>query len=192
MGDRPQAIINNQLLEQTDLLVAVFWTRLGSPTGKAASGTVEEIEKHIAAGKPAMLYFSSAPVRPDSLKNDQYSALKAFKGSCKRNGLIEEYEDLSGFRAKFARQLAQTVIRSFAPSASPSDAGRISEPHPVPRLSEGARELLLEATQDNNGMIMNIPTLGGRIIQTRGRGFVEAATPGPKHGGGVLSTSFTS
>lgn len=44
MGDRPQAIINKQLLHDADLLVAVFWARLGSPTGVAASGTIEEIE----------------------------------------------------------------------------------------------------------------------------------------------------
>lgn len=71
MGDRPQAIINKQLLEQSDLLVAVFWTRLGSPTGATNSGTVEEIEEHLAAKKPTMLYFSSAPVRPDSVDNEQ-------------------------------------------------------------------------------------------------------------------------
>jgi hypothetical protein len=39
MGDRPQAIINKQVLAGADLLIAIFWTRLGSPTGKAASGT---------------------------------------------------------------------------------------------------------------------------------------------------------
>jgi len=61
-GDRRQAIINGQLLKDADLLVAVFWTRLGSPTGVARSGTVEEIEEHLRAGKPAMIYFSSAPV----------------------------------------------------------------------------------------------------------------------------------
>ena len=30
---------------------------LGSPTGVSASGTVEEIEEHLRAGKPAMIYF---------------------------------------------------------------------------------------------------------------------------------------
>ena len=66
-GDRPQAIINGQLLKDADLLIAMFWTRIGSPTGAARSGTVEEIEEHIRAGKSAMIYFSSAPVLPDSI-----------------------------------------------------------------------------------------------------------------------------
>ena len=62
MGDRPQEIINKQVLKNCDLLVAVFWTRIGSPTGASPSGSVEEIEEHLAAGKPTMIYFSSAPL----------------------------------------------------------------------------------------------------------------------------------
>ena len=42
MGDRPQAIINKQLVESCDILIGTFWTRLGTPTGKAESGPVEE------------------------------------------------------------------------------------------------------------------------------------------------------
>lgn len=88
MGDRPQAIINGQLLKKADLLIAIFWTRIGSPTGAAKSGTVEEIEEHIGAGKPAMIYFSSAPVRPDSIDEKQYSALREFMGPCGIEGSL--------------------------------------------------------------------------------------------------------
>src|SRR5258706_12034364 len=52
-GDRPQGLINKQVLEKADVLVAIFWTRIGSPTGKAPSGTVEELREHLAADKPA-------------------------------------------------------------------------------------------------------------------------------------------
>jgi len=39
MGDRPQAIINKQL-KDCDLLVGVFWARIGTATGEYPSGTV--------------------------------------------------------------------------------------------------------------------------------------------------------
>lgn len=71
MGDRPQAILNEQMLEDCDLLVGIFWTRIGTETGEAISGTVEEIEKHMSLSKPVMLYFSDAQVRPDSLDSKQ-------------------------------------------------------------------------------------------------------------------------
>ena len=41
MGDRAQALINKRLLNDCDLLIAVFWTRIGTPTGGYESGTAE-------------------------------------------------------------------------------------------------------------------------------------------------------
>lgn len=70
MGERPQEIINAQILNDADILIGIFWTRIGSPTGKAPSGTVEEIEAHINSRKSAMLYFSNQPVVASSIDND--------------------------------------------------------------------------------------------------------------------------
>ena len=98
LGDRPQAIINKRVLHDADLLVAAFWTRLGTPTGRAASGTVEEIEEHLAVGKPAMLYFSSAPVRPDSVDDGQYRALRQFRAEMENRGLVESYDSIANIR----------------------------------------------------------------------------------------------
>ena len=86
LGARPQELINSRLLKDCDLLVGVFWTRLGTPTGKSPSGTVEEIEEHVAAGKPAMIYFSSRPVAPESIDADQYAQVKAIKEKWKSQG----------------------------------------------------------------------------------------------------------
>ncbi len=41
IGDRPQGVINRQLVDRCDLLIAVFWKSIGSPTGVAPSGTIE-------------------------------------------------------------------------------------------------------------------------------------------------------
>ncbi len=38
-GRRPQEVINRQVVDHSDLLVGIFWTRIGSPTGVADSGT---------------------------------------------------------------------------------------------------------------------------------------------------------
>ena len=78
-GDRGQGVVNTQILSRSDLLVAIFWTRMGTPTSEAVSGTAEEIQEHIAAGKPAMIYFSNVPVRPDSVDDSQYKSLQEFK-----------------------------------------------------------------------------------------------------------------
>ncbi len=59
-GTRPQEVINRDIVDKCDLLVGIFWTRLGSPTGVTESGSLEEIERVATNGKPVMLYFSKA------------------------------------------------------------------------------------------------------------------------------------
>ncbi len=182
MGDRAQAIINRQLLADADLLVAVFWTRIGTPTDKAVSGTVEEIEEHLTTGKPTMLYFSTAPVAPDTLDPEQYRLLRDFRESCRQRGLVEEYDSIEQFREKFGRQLAQAVIRHFSPETLPSEqvttgpvGVRLSpdERDLLAGLSTEARELLAEAGKDNNGTVLMTETMGGMSVETNERNFVE-------------------
>lgn len=80
-GRRPQEAINRHLVQECDILVGMFWTRLGTATGAAESGTVEEIDQFVAAGKLAMLYFSSRPIDPDKIDLKQHRKLRAFKAA---------------------------------------------------------------------------------------------------------------
>lgn len=182
MGDRPQGIINKQVLADTDLLIAVFWTRLGSPTGKAPSGTVEEIEEHLKAGKPAMIYFSSIPVVPESIDQTQYAALLKFMEELRRRGLIETYASVTEFREKFTRQLAQTAIRHFSPKkkdrSSESPESKVPPRRTrLPALSGAAKKLLIEASQDKDGIILQLRTSEGLFVQSNGMNLVEDAEP---------------
>lgn len=173
MGDRAQAIINRQVLERCDLLVAVFWTRLGSPTGDSPSGTVEEIRKHLAAGRPALIYFSKQPVDPESIDAKQYDALKAFRAECEKNGLIAKYDSLQEFGNMFSRHLAQ-IVRDRFPNADVMgnvDAVAPIQP-PVPQLSEEAKRLLVAAA-DGHGDVMCLGTLSGTIIQAGGHSMAK-------------------
>jgi hypothetical protein len=165
-----QDVINRQVLEDCDLLVAIFWTRLGSPTASASSGTVEEINRHIEAEKPAMLYFSNAPAHPDSVDEDQIRALRVFRDECRRRGLIATFDSRSDFHDLFARQLGQTVIRCFGSL----DARLITADAPPSRsslgLSDAARELLLAAVEEaSGGNILQLKVMQGTFVQTGSR-----------------------
>jgi hypothetical protein len=184
-GGRGQAIINSQILSRSDLLVAMFWTRIGTPTGEAVSGTAEEIQEHVAAGKPAMIYFSNAPVRPDSVDEAQYRSLQDFKGWCRDQGLIETYDDQQDFRDKFRRQLA-TLINTHEYFASQRqisiplviDGGTFGDPLPaIPTMSPEAQHLLQEAAASNDGVVGKIAYIGGAIVQANGKNFVEPNNP---------------
>lgn len=78
-GVRPQGAINRQLVTDCDLLIGLFWTKIGTDTGVAESGTVEEIDQFVATSKPAMLYFSSRPINPNKVDPKQFKKLRQFK-----------------------------------------------------------------------------------------------------------------
>lgn len=175
MGDRPQAIINKQILKDCDLLIGVFWTRIGTATGEFASGTVEEIEEHIKANKPVMLYFSAVPVLPDSIDPSQYQKLQSFRKSCQSRGLYESYSDLSDFRTKLYRHLQLKLIRDpYFKQAS--DVASTNEPVDLPSLPSVSKEaafLLKECAADPSATIMNVAYIGGQTIQVGGKNLIE-------------------
>jgi len=169
-----QELINTRILEHCDLLVGVFWTRLGTPTGKAASGTAEEIERHIEAGKPALVYFSSQPIVPDNLDQDQYSALKDFRKWCEKKGLIQVFNDADHFRSLFGAQLAITINNNdYLNFLANSEDSQQSQSERTVTFSGEAVDLLLAAASDEDGQIYRIGHLSGLRIQAGGRSFGE-------------------
>lgn len=102
---RAQELINEQLVKKCDILIGVFWTRLGSPTGEHASGTVEEIEEFLAAGKPVMLYFSGKDI-PSDVDLDQLKLLREFKTKMQSRCLFFEYKDLIELKEHINRHIS--------------------------------------------------------------------------------------
>ncbi len=182
MGENPQEIINKQIAKDCDLLVGVFWTRIGTPTQSYLSGTVEEIEEHIAKDKPTMLYFSSAPIHPDIVDQSQYNELKKFKEACSTRGIYETYSDLSEFKSKFYRQLQIKLNKDkFFTTNNQGETRPFelveSKPVEIPHLSEEAKVLLVETANDSHGHILRLHHLGGVTIQTGSKTFVNDSNP---------------
>lgn len=130
LGDRPQGIINEQLVKSCDMAIGVFWTRLGSPTGVSESGTAEEIEWFITSGRPVMVYFSSRQVDPTKLDLDQYKALKEFQKKMQKLGLTGSYNSVTDFREQLLNQITINVRRL-----------KDGAPIPVPTPKEAAEKI---------------------------------------------------
>lgn len=126
-GRRPQAVINRQVVDHCDLLVGIFWTRIGSPTGEAESGTIEEIERVAKQGKPVMLYFSQSKQDPDTIDLEQLKRLRDFKSKTFPSALVEHYINQIDFRDKLWRQL-EIQIRTILADENKSDPHLSSSP----------------------------------------------------------------
>jgi hypothetical protein len=111
MGERPQAIINKQIVDSSDVLIGIFWTRIGTKTGKAVSGSVEEIERFIKSKKPTLLYFSNRPKNPSEISPTQYRALKDFKAACRKRGIHGEFNSVNELKENVFNHLTRLATK---------------------------------------------------------------------------------
>lgn len=132
-GVTPQAAINRQLVGQCDILIGMFWTKIGTRTGVAESGTVEEINQFVAAGKPALLYFSSRPIDPNRIDLKQHRRLRAFKDATYTKALTGSFSQLDGLRQTLLRDLTRQV-RQLKASAPSSRNGKLNQASKITEL----------------------------------------------------------
>lgn len=119
MREPPQGIINAQIVDEADMVVGVFHTKLGTPTARAQSGTAEEIERVGNAGKRVMLYFSDEPVTLKDLDWAEAQRLQEFRKGTYPKGLVDSYKSIDEFVTKFRRQL-DIAVKQEAPSTAVS------------------------------------------------------------------------
>lgn len=87
LGDDAQTLINRQLVQNSDIVIALFGSRLGAATPTAISGTAAEIQEAVDGGKPVHLYFSTAP-HPNDVDPEQLIALRDFRAELEHAGLV--------------------------------------------------------------------------------------------------------
>jgi hypothetical protein len=114
---RPQEAINQQLVRECDVLMGMFWTKLGTHTGVAESGTVEEIDEFVAAGKPTLLYFSRRLVDPSGIDIDQLRKLREFKEETYKTALTGTFASLDELRQILLRDLTR-LVRTLKPKTT--------------------------------------------------------------------------
>lgn len=110
MDEEGQKAINHQLVDESDVMVCIFGSRLGTPTSTHISGTVEEIEAHIKAKKNVLLFIKKF-VSPDDIK--QYVSLKEYIASVSQKCLYAEFNNLDDFEKVITEKLGLYIEKRF-------------------------------------------------------------------------------
>lgn len=116
-GGRPQGSLNAQLVEDADILIALFWSRLGSPTGESESGTVEEIETAHENGAYVAILQCSRDF-PRDVDTEQLKKLREFYSRSQGNSLMLEYDA----EADLARHVDTILNRAVTRENSRAEA----------------------------------------------------------------------
>ncbi|NVO08797.1 MAG: hypothetical protein HXX16_02440 [Bacteroidales bacterium] len=105
-GDRAQQLVNKQIVTDADLIVGIFWSHFGTPTGLTRSGTEEELRLGIKLEKDIMLYFSEIPIPIHSINEAELLKINLFKEEYKSIGVYWTFNSLESFKCVFTRHFA--------------------------------------------------------------------------------------
>ena len=116
----PQGLIDPVIdIENSDLVVGIFWKRFGTPTAEARSGTVHELQHAIDAwrrkGSPlVMIYFSQQPYTPQSKEEtEQWGQVINFRDHFPEKGLWWGYETPEEFQKLLRMHLTNAIRAKF-------------------------------------------------------------------------------
>ncbi len=109
-GGKPQAILNQQFVNDCDAAVAIFWTRFGTPTDEYGSGTEEEIELMLQNKKQVFMYFCDKPIAPSLIDDKGRKKVEAFRKSYGSRGLYNQYSTNEEFSQMFFTHLSQHFL----------------------------------------------------------------------------------
>lgn len=129
-GADAQALINSQIAEmgRYALFVGIMWNRLGTPTPRSASGTVEEFERAAAAlqqhGQPEIwFYFRQSAAKLDTEEQlEQRRQVLEFKKRVQEKGLPWSYKRPAEFQDKFRTQVMLWLNKLNLQTPTPDNA----------------------------------------------------------------------
>lgn len=135
-GDHPQSLLNRQMVHNCDAMIAIFRSRLGTPTEKYLSGTIEELETLNSVGKEVMVYLYQGPIAQDIATSNEYSGYRDFALSLQSTSLYSGFSDDSDFKNKLSShisKLAHHFQRAY--TTQRADSIEQQEESPLPEKS---------------------------------------------------------
>lgn len=103
-GSYPQDVINQQLNDEYDVFIALFWSKVGTPTNIADSGTIEEFERAYKKYKndpnsvDIMVYFKDQAISPSQMNLEQLQKIQSLKEKMgEKGGLYWMFDNTEDF-----------------------------------------------------------------------------------------------
>lgn len=133
-GMHPQQIINETIVDSSDLAIVVFSGKLGTQTENFESGTVEEIERLAQAGKQVAVFVNRVP----SISNGVHEAeeklrLEKYLESIQTKCLYKQYSDtdeLTQAINAFLQSIAFSHSTKFSSESKISDSKKLDMDNP--------------------------------------------------------------
>ncbi|ELA7314474.1 hypothetical protein Q9Y10_000854 [Vibrio alginolyticus] len=134
-GKYPQDVINQQLNDEYDIFIALFWSKVGSPTDVAESGTIEEFERAYQKYKidpsslDIMVYFKDQAIPPSKMDFVQLQKLQSLKEQMgEKGGLYWTFDSTEDFENLLRGHLSR-IAQSWSKKLSVKEPPELIDGH---------------------------------------------------------------
>lgn len=124
----PQEVTDEVLVKNSDLLVAIFWTRFGTPTGTFESGTLGEISRFIDSNRPAIIYFYTKKVELGKIVPEQLTKINNFKKKYKNQGIYRDIKNDKELEEHFMKDLTYNFEKVIMQNQKEISGSVLEEP----------------------------------------------------------------
>lgn len=115
-GSYPQDVINEQIGDDYDIFIAIFWSKVGTKTVNYESGTLEELDraykKYINNNDSIdlMVYFKDQPLPPSKIDYSQLQKISELKKQLgEKGGLYWPFDSVQDFESLVRVHLSRVV-----------------------------------------------------------------------------------
>ena len=134
IGTDAQEVINNQIESQYHILIGLMWLRLGTPTKRDESGTVEEINRALKnKEKEQLVYFKTAsPLDITMINPEDLTKINKFKKDLGSKGVLyHEFSSTTKFESLFRIQLTRLIYDKLLSNNTQNDTNQKNLPEIV-------------------------------------------------------------
>ncbi len=163
----PQGLIDEIMeIEDSDIVIGIFWKRFGTPVYDADSGTEHELRKAWTAWNrnrrpQIMMYFNEKPYSPTTATElDQWKAVIEFKKQLPKEVMRWAYKGKANFETLVRRHLTQFLRQEYGRKSSLSDESNDFMRESLSPVSQASHLPVSHSAQRINTLVIQIQLPG--------------------------------
>lgn len=118
-GDEPQKLLNRQIVEGADIILAIFKEHFGTPTKDYGSGTEEEIGLGLSLGKTVLVYFWAPPADFTPKDPEQFAQIGKLRSSLQNRAMYKSFETEDDLRSKITHDFTKLLFELEGGTVAP-------------------------------------------------------------------------
>lgn len=174
VGTEAQAVIDEQIGDEYDIFLGILWTRFGTPTSDAGSGTEHEFERAYSRHQrnpdhpKIMFYFKDGQVSPSQVDAEQLLKVEQFKKKLGDLGSLYWHYKTTDEFVNLTRIHLSKQLQNWDAESPSKNLTAVRAPEPSEPATEVGFLDLLETVEDGFQKMNSVVEKMGAAVEVLG------------------------